>query len=65
MHSRHQLTDLRSYGGSWQTDNGSFAEYVRMNSAAVFKVPYGMTYEEAASFPVCIESSARYTEMGF
>ncbi|KAL1675929.1 chaperonin 10-like protein [Schizophyllum commune] len=40
------------YGGSWQTDNGSFAEYVRMNSAAVFKIPDGMTYEEAASFPI-------------
>ncbi|KAI5889058.1 GroES-like protein [Schizophyllum commune H4-8] len=40
------------FGGSWQTDNGSFAEYVRMNSAVVFKVPDGMTYEEAASFPI-------------
>ncbi|KAL1712262.1 chaperonin 10-like protein [Schizophyllum commune] len=40
------------FGGSWQTDNGSFAEYVRMNSAAVFKIPDGMTYEEAASFQI-------------
>ncbi|KAL1667177.1 chaperonin 10-like protein [Schizophyllum commune] len=40
------------FGGSWQTDNGSFAEYVRMNSAVVFKIPDGMTYEEAASFPI-------------
>ncbi|KAL1701273.1 chaperonin 10-like protein [Schizophyllum commune] len=40
------------YGGSWQTDNGSFAEYVRMNSATVLKIPDGMTYEEAASFPI-------------
>jgi len=44
---------LLSFGGNWQKDNGAFAEYVRFNAAVCWKLPDGMTYEEAASFPVC------------
>ncbi|KAL1745022.1 chaperonin 10-like protein [Schizophyllum fasciatum] len=40
------------FGGSWQTDNGAYAEYVRFNGAVSFKLPDDMTYEEAASFPI-------------
>ncbi|KZV73105.1 GroES-like protein [Peniophora sp. CONT] len=39
-------------GGSWQTDNGAYAEYCRFIAAAVFVLPPGMTYEEGASFPI-------------
>ncbi|KII90137.1 hypothetical protein PLICRDRAFT_53248 [Plicaturopsis crispa FD-325 SS-3] len=38
--------------GTSQTNNGSFAEYVRLDSAVTFKVPEGMSYDEAASFPI-------------
>ncbi|KAL1723717.1 chaperonin 10-like protein [Schizophyllum commune] len=41
-----------TYGSSWQTDNGAFAEYARFNAAVAFKLPEDMTYEEAASFPI-------------
>ncbi|KAF9068864.1 chaperonin 10-like protein [Rhodocollybia butyracea] len=38
-------------GGSYQTENGAFAEYVRFVAAVCFKLPESMTYEEAVSFP--------------
>ncbi|KII90674.1 hypothetical protein PLICRDRAFT_174057 [Plicaturopsis crispa FD-325 SS-3] len=38
--------------GTNQTNNGSYAEYVRFDSAVTFKLPEGMSYEEAASFPI-------------
>ncbi|KZV77217.1 GroES-like protein [Peniophora sp. CONT] len=38
-------------GGSWQNDNGAFAEYARFVAAACFVLPPEMTYEEGASFP--------------
>ncbi|VDB96002.1 unnamed protein product [Peniophora sp. CBMAI 1063] len=38
-------------GGSWQSDNGAFAEYTRFVAAACFVLPPNMTYEEGASFP--------------
>ncbi|KAF5390110.1 hypothetical protein D9757_003821 [Collybiopsis confluens] len=41
-----------TFGGSHQTGNGSFSEYVRFVAAVCFKVPESMTYEEAASFPI-------------
>ncbi|VDB94893.1 unnamed protein product [Peniophora sp. CBMAI 1063] len=41
-----------NYGGSWQKDNGAFAEYVRFKAAVCFVLPAAMTYEEAASFPI-------------
>ena len=47
------LNPFTSYGSSHQTDNGAFAEYARFNAAVAFKLPEDMTYEEAASFPVC------------
>ncbi|KAE9393203.1 hypothetical protein BT96DRAFT_999652 [Gymnopus androsaceus JB14] len=40
------------YGGSFQINNGAFAEYVRLLAALTFKMPNNMTYEEGASFPV-------------
>jgi NADPH:quinone reductase-like Zn-dependent oxidoreductase len=43
---------FKSHGGSWQTDNGAYAEYCRLTAAAAFKLPEGMTYEEGASLPV-------------
>ena len=42
----------RSYGGSWQKDNGAYAEYVRFIAAVCFVLPPEMTYEEGASFPI-------------
>lgn len=42
---------MLSYGAS-QTNNGAFAEYLRLDSYVAMKLPDGMTYEEAASFPV-------------
>ncbi|KAL1672235.1 chaperonin 10-like protein [Schizophyllum commune] len=41
-----------NFGGSWQTDNGAYAEYVRFKAHVSFKLPDDMTYEEAASFPI-------------
>ncbi|KAE9388123.1 GroES-like protein [Gymnopus androsaceus JB14] len=41
-----------NYGGSYQTDNGSYAEYVRLYAAVTFKIPDGMSYEEGAVLPV-------------
>ncbi|KAF9067061.1 chaperonin 10-like protein [Rhodocollybia butyracea] len=41
-----------TFGGSHQTENGAYSEYVRLVSAACFKLPEAMTYEEAASFPI-------------
>ena len=41
-----------SYGGSWQKDNGAYAEYVRLIAAACFVLPAEMSYEEGASFPI-------------
>ncbi|TRM69127.1 chaperonin 10-like protein [Schizophyllum amplum] len=41
-----------TYGGSWQKDNGAFAEYARFAGAVCFKLPDDMTYEEASSFPI-------------
>ncbi|KAE9388116.1 GroES-like protein [Gymnopus androsaceus JB14] len=41
-----------TFGGSYQTDNGSYSEYVRLVAAVCFKLPESMTYEEAASFPI-------------
>ncbi|KAJ3841909.1 chaperonin 10-like protein [Lentinula raphanica] len=41
-----------NYGGSFQTNNGAYAEYVRLISAVTFKLPDGITYEEGASLPV-------------
>lgn len=38
--------------GGTQPNNGAFAEYTTFDSALAFKIPEGMTYEEAASFPV-------------
>lgn len=40
-----------SYGAN-QTNNGAFADYLRLDSYVAMKLPDGMTYEEAASFPV-------------
>lgn len=45
-------SNIYSHGGSYQTDNGSFAEYVRLVAAVCFKLPESMSYEEAASFPI-------------
>ncbi|VDC06799.1 unnamed protein product [Peniophora sp. CBMAI 1063] len=39
-------------GGSWQSDNGAYAEYARFIASAVFVLPPDMTYEEGASFPI-------------
>ncbi|KAE9388121.1 GroES-like protein [Gymnopus androsaceus JB14] len=41
-----------NYGGSYQTDNGSYAEYVRLYAAATFKIPDEMSYEEGAALPI-------------
>ncbi|KAF9068920.1 chaperonin 10-like protein [Rhodocollybia butyracea] len=41
-----------THGGSYQTENGSYSEYVRLVAAVCFKLPESMTYEEAASFPI-------------
>jgi len=41
-----------TFGGSHQTENGSYSEYVRLVAAVCFKFPESMTYEEAASFPI-------------
>ncbi|VDC00861.1 unnamed protein product [Peniophora sp. CBMAI 1063] len=41
-----------NYGGSWQKDNGAYAEYVRFIAAVCFVLPPEMTYEEGASFPI-------------
>ncbi|KAI0028239.1 chaperonin 10-like protein [Vararia minispora EC-137] len=41
-----------NFGGSWQKDNGAYAEYVRLNAAVCWKLPESMTYEEAASLPI-------------
>ncbi|KZV61857.1 GroES-like protein [Peniophora sp. CONT] len=41
-----------NFGGSWQKDNGAYAEYVRFKAAVCFVLPTEMTYEEAASFPI-------------
>ncbi|KAF9068890.1 chaperonin 10-like protein [Rhodocollybia butyracea] len=41
-----------TFGGSYQTENGSYSEYVRLVAAVCFKFPESMTYEEAASFPI-------------
>ncbi|KAE9390322.1 GroES-like protein [Gymnopus androsaceus JB14] len=41
-----------TFGGSFQTNNGAYSEYVRFVAAVCFKLPKSMTYEEAASFPV-------------
>ncbi|TFL02242.1 chaperonin 10-like protein [Pterulicium gracile] len=38
--------------GGTQPNNGAFAEYTTFDSALAFKIPEGMTYEEAASFPI-------------
>lgn len=38
--------------GGTQSTNGAFAEYTTFDSALAFKLPEGMTYEEAASFPI-------------
>jgi NADPH:quinone reductase-like Zn-dependent oxidoreductase len=38
-----------NYGGSHQSHNGAYAEYVRLESATTFKIPDDMTYEEGAS----------------
>lgn len=40
-----------SYGGSWQKDNGAFAEYARFIAATCIVLPPDMTYEEGASLP--------------
>ncbi|KAE9397700.1 GroES-like protein [Gymnopus androsaceus JB14] len=36
-------------GGIFQTDNGAFAEYVRLQAAVTFKIPDEMSYEEGAA----------------
>ncbi|KAE9390324.1 GroES-like protein [Gymnopus androsaceus JB14] len=41
-----------TFGGSFQTNNGAYSEYVRFVAAVCFKLPKSMTYEEAASFPI-------------
>ncbi|KAE9403137.1 GroES-like protein [Gymnopus androsaceus JB14] len=41
-----------NYGGNLQTNNGAYAEYVRLLAALTFKMPNDMTYEEGASFPI-------------
>ncbi|TRM69126.1 chaperonin 10-like protein [Schizophyllum amplum] len=41
-----------NFGGSWQKDNGAYAEYVRFIGSVCFKLPDEMTYEEASSFPI-------------
>ncbi|KAE9390319.1 GroES-like protein, partial [Gymnopus androsaceus JB14] len=41
-----------TFGGSFQTDNGAYSEYVRFVAAVCFKLPKSMSYEEAASFPI-------------
>jgi len=41
-----------NYGGSYQSDNGSYAEYVRLYAAVTFKIPDEMSYEEGAALPV-------------
>ncbi|KAL1745365.1 chaperonin 10-like protein [Schizophyllum fasciatum] len=53
------------FGGSWQTDNGAFAEYVRMKASVVFKLPDDMSYEEGASFPIphLTAAQALYTRL--
>ena len=38
--------------GGTQSTSGAFAEYTTFDSALAFKIPEGMTYEEAASFPI-------------
>ncbi|KZV73080.1 GroES-like protein [Peniophora sp. CONT] len=40
-----------NYGGSWQKDNGAFAEYARFIAATCIVLPPDMTYEEGASLP--------------
>ncbi|KAF9068863.1 chaperonin 10-like protein [Rhodocollybia butyracea] len=39
-------------GGTFQTENGAFSEYVRLVGTVCFRLPESMTYEEAASFPI-------------
>jgi NADPH:quinone reductase-like Zn-dependent oxidoreductase len=46
-----RVAGFNTYGGTHET-TGAFAEYVWFNSALVFKLPEGMSYEEAASFPI-------------
>ncbi|KAJ4468788.1 chaperonin 10-like protein [Lentinula aciculospora] len=41
-----------NYGGSFQTNNGSYAEFVRLLSSVTFKIPDDLTYEEGASLPI-------------
>ncbi|TRM69137.1 chaperonin 10-like protein [Schizophyllum amplum] len=55
-----------NFGGSWQTDNGAYAEYTRFISSVCFKLPDDMTYEEAASFPIphLTAAQALYMRLG-
>ena len=38
--------------GCSQEHNGAFAEYVRLDSVSLFRLPHEMTYEEGASLPI-------------
>ncbi|KZP08864.1 GroES-like protein [Athelia psychrophila] len=40
--------------GTQDETNGAFAEYARYNSSSAWKLPEGMSYAEAASFPIPI-----------
>ncbi|KAL1745027.1 chaperonin 10-like protein [Schizophyllum fasciatum] len=55
-----------NFGGSWQKDNGAYAEYVRFKAHVSFKLPDDMTYEEAASFPIphLTAAQALYMRLG-
>ncbi|KAE9407341.1 GroES-like protein [Gymnopus androsaceus JB14] len=55
-----------NFGGSSQTHNGAFAEYVRLEAPVTFKLPDEMTYEEGASLPGAHLSSvqALYMRLG-
>jgi NADPH:quinone reductase-like Zn-dependent oxidoreductase len=48
----HETHAACSFGGSWQKDNGAYAEYCRFIASTSAKLPDGMSYEEASSFPI-------------
>ncbi|VDC00866.1 unnamed protein product [Peniophora sp. CBMAI 1063] len=54
-----------NYGGSWQKDNGAFAEYVRLKAAVCFVLPSEMAYEEAAAFSIAHLTSVQALYMRF
>ncbi|KAH7869401.1 chaperonin 10-like protein [Lentinula edodes] len=41
-----------NYGGSYQTNNGAYAEFVRLYASVTFKLPDELSYEEGASLPI-------------